>query len=82
MDTVAGHYEVAPPRQRKLAQPKAVADRLGVPVSTLYEMARQNRVAGVVRVGRLVRFDMDKLEAWIDSGGQALPGGWRQEEAA
>jgi excisionase family DNA binding protein len=56
-----------------------VAQRLAIPESTIYEMARQNRIGGVVRIGRRVRFDPDKLEAWIEAGGQPLPGGWRQE---
>jgi excisionase family DNA binding protein len=68
-------------RARKLITVEEAAERCNIPVSTLYEMARQNRIGGVVRFGRRVRFDEVKLEAWIDSGGQALPGGWRNETA-
>ncbi|HPS80204.1 MAG TPA: excisionase family DNA-binding protein [Thermoanaerobaculaceae bacterium] len=32
----------------------------------------------VVRLGRLVRVNADRLEQWIDNGGAALPGGWRR----
>ena len=67
---------------RKLLKPEAVAERLDLPLSTVYEMARRNRIGGVVRLGRRLRFEPSKLEAWIEAGGQALPGGWRQEVAA
>jgi excisionase family DNA binding protein len=67
---------------RKLLTINAVAELLDVPKSTLYEAVRQGRVGGVVRLGRIIRFDPAKLGAWLEGGGQALPGGWRQEEAA
>lgn len=63
----------------KLLTVDAVAQRLDVPRSTVYEAARQNRIGGVVRLGRIVRFEPERFEAWLASGGQALPGGWRQE---
>ena len=63
----------------KLLTAKVVAERCDVPVSTVYEMARQNRIGGIVRLGRNLRFDPVKFEAWLDAGGQTLPGGWRQE---
>lgn len=66
---------------RKLLTAADVANRLDVPKSTVYEAVRQNRIGGIVRLGRIVRFDPEKLEAWIEAGGQALPGGWRQEAA-
>ncbi len=67
------------PKPRKLLKPDAVAHRLDVPLSTVYEAARQDRIGGLVRFGRKVRFDPDKFEAWLEAGGEALPGGWRQE---
>jgi hypothetical protein len=41
------------------------------PLSTLYELARYDppRLAGVVRVGRRVLIDVEKLESWIEAGG-------------
>ena len=66
---------------QKLLTAEAVAERLAVPKSTIYEAARQNRIGGVVRLGRVLRFDPGKFEAWLESGGEALPGGWRQEAA-
>lgn len=81
MDTLAVTHETVPGRVRKLLTAEAVAERLDVPKSTIYEAARQNRIGGVVRLGRVLRFDPDKLEAWLESGDEALPGGWRQEAA-
>lgn len=82
MTTLPASHEAAPSRTRKLLTAEAVAERLDVPKSTIYEAARQNRIGGVVRLGRVLRFDPEKFEVWLESGGQALPGGWRQKEAA
>ena len=79
MTRVADAHETSGPVRRKLITAEAVAERLDVPKSTVYEAARQNRIGGVVRLGRVLRFDPDKLETWLASGGEALPGGWRQE---
>lgn len=81
MTTLPASHEATPVRTRKLLTTEAVAERLAVPKSTVYEAARQNRIGGVVRLGRVLRFDPGKFEAWLESGGQALPGGWRQEAA-
>lgn len=68
--------------QRQLLTAEAVAMRCDLPLSTLYEMVRQDRIGGVIRMGRLIRFHPERFEAWLEAGGQALPGGWRQEEQA
>jgi excisionase family DNA binding protein len=78
--------ETAVPAQGGAGRPrlitaKTVAEQLAVPVPTIYQLAREGRIPGVVRVGRLVRFDPERVEAWIEAGGQALPGGWRKEPA-
>lgn len=36
----------------------------------------------VVRLGRRIRFNETKLIAWLDAGGQGLPGGWKWEATA
>lgn len=79
MDSVAVCRDDVNPPPRKLLTVEAVADRCNMPVSSIYEMARQNRIGGVVRLGRRVRFDPVKFEAWLEAGGEALPGGWRHE---
>ena len=56
-----------------------VAAILNLPRSTVYAAAKENRVGGLVRFGRKVRFDPVKLRSWLDEGGSDLPGGWRQE---
>ncbi len=43
------------------------------------ELARQGLLPGVVRLGRCVRFDMEKISEFIEKGGRALPGGWRRQ---
>lgn len=67
------HGLTAQPRRRRLAKAQAVADYLGLPLSTLYDRARADppQVPGVVRIGRLLRFDLDQVEAWVDQGGDA-----------
>ena len=64
---------------KALGSMSLLAKRLGVSKARAYEMARLGLLPGVVRLGRQVRVDMDKLEAWIDNGGQALPGGWKRQ---
>ncbi len=66
--------------RRKLITAQSAAERCGVPLSTLYDMVREDRIGGVVRFGRAIRFDPDALETWIAEGGQALSGGWRRDE--
>lgn len=56
---------------------RQLSEILNVPVARVYELARTKMIP-VVRVGRSVRFPEDKLRQWIDSGGQALPGGWQR----
>lgn len=53
-----------------------VANRLNISEARAYELARHG-IIPCVRLGRQVRFDPIKLEDWIESGGQSLPGGWR-----
>ena len=40
--------------------------------NSVYDAARYGRMPGVVRVGRRVLFDLDRIEAWIDAGGGTL----------
>lgn len=47
-----------------------VAEILDVPISTVYDLARQNRIIGMVRFGRHIRFDRNKLEHWLQAGGE------------
>ncbi len=78
MTTVSESPPVSHPP--KLLSAEAVAERLDLPLSTVYEHARSNRIGGAIRIGRRLRFDPQKLEAWLNAGGQALPGGWKHDE--
>ena len=62
----------------KLLRVAEVALILDVPTARAYELARTG-VLPVVRVGRQVRVDGEKLREWIDDGGTPLPGVWRRE---
>lgn len=53
-----------------------VATILNVKTSRAYELARTGLLP-TVRLGRQVRVDETRLLSWIESGGTALPGGWR-----
>ena len=77
MFTVSDSQPISHPP--KLLTAEAVAERLDLPLSTVYEHARSNRIGGAIRIGRRLRFDPEKLEAWLDSGGQALENGWKHE---
>ena len=55
--------------------------RIGVSIDRFYGLVRQGIVPPgvVVRLGRHIRVNPEKLETFIENGGQALPGGWRRE---
>ncbi len=62
----------------KLMAVEEVADILGVRVHRVYELARAN-ILPHVRLGRQLRFSPEKINEFIENGGQALPGGWKRE---
>jgi hypothetical protein len=57
------------------------ADRCGVTPARFYDLARENFFPPgvVVRFGRQIKVNPDRLEEFIAGGGAALPGGWRKE---
>lgn len=57
----------APSRYLKVPD---VAELMNVPASTVYDLARQKRIGGIVKFGRHVRFDKEKLERWLEQGGE------------
>lgn len=81
MANIAAPHEETSHKSCQLLTADAVAECLNVPKSTIYEAARQGRIGGLVRLGRVLRFDPEKFEQWLCTGGQALSGGWRHEEA-
>jgi excisionase family DNA binding protein len=50
---------------KKLLTPKDVAAWLSIPLSTVYDYLRDGTLPGLVKIGRLVRVDADKLEKWL-----------------
>jgi excisionase family DNA binding protein len=50
--------------ERRLLDIKEASAYIGLSVHTLYTMVSQRRIP-FVRVGRLVKFDVDLLEKWI-----------------
>jgi excisionase family DNA binding protein len=46
-----------------------LARRLNVSRHRAYELMRERRVPGVVRIGRQLRIDPEAVEAWIQDGG-------------
>ncbi|MDP9203133.1 MAG: helix-turn-helix domain-containing protein [Gemmatimonadota bacterium] len=61
-----------------LLSARDAAKLLGKTIQRTYELARVG-VLPCVRLGRSVCFSEEILRAWIENGGQALPGGWRRE---
>ena len=56
------------------------AKLLGTTPASIYRMVRENILPPgcFVRFGRLVRLNLDELEAHAKRGGSALPGGWKK----
>ena len=56
-----------------------VALLLRVSIPRCYELARAG-IVPIVKLGRQLRIDPEKLQEWIDGGGRALADGWRATE--
>jgi excisionase family DNA binding protein len=56
----------------KLLRIKEVAALIDVPVQRGYELARTGGIPGVVRFGRQIRVDPDRLQRFLESGGAPL----------
>ena len=65
--------------EKRLGRAGDVSRLLDVKPTRVYELANMGILPGVVRLGRQLRFDLVKIENFIEQGGQALPGGWRRE---
>ena len=64
----------------RLLTPAQVAEALAVGTGRVYQLARVGALPKVA-IGRQVRFRQSDIEAFIATGGFALPGGWRRERA-
>ena len=79
MSNVAAPNGIPAP-SRRIVGAKPIAELLDVKPSRVYDLAQQDLIPHI-KLGRQVRFDLDKVIAWLEGGGQALPGGWRKEAA-
>ena len=61
----------------RLLKIEEVAKLLSIPKARAYQLARDSLIP-VVRIGRQIRVSEEALAAWVEHGGQALPGGWRR----
>jgi hypothetical protein len=68
----------------KLESIEQSCEHRGIPSRHLRNMIRDGVVPpGVfVRLGRRVFVNPDRLDAWLDAGGGAFPGGWRRKPSA
>ena len=55
-----------------------VCQKLNITYPRAAQLAREN-VLPVVRIGRQIRVDPKRLDEFISTGGQSLPGGWRRQ---
>jgi putative molybdopterin biosynthesis protein len=69
--------QIVPPSRIQMLTMQEVADRLGVSLQRAYEMGRTGLLP-IVRMGRQIRVEETRLVSWIESGGRALPGGWKR----
>jgi excisionase family DNA binding protein len=65
-------------RTMRLITVREAATILRVSTGRVYELVRLG-ILPAIHLGRQIRIDHERLEAFINSGGQALPGGWRSE---
>jgi excisionase family DNA binding protein len=62
----------------KLLTIMEVCDRLAISYPRAAQLAREG-ILPVVKLGRQTRIDPKRLEEFIQTGGKALPGGWRRK---
>ena len=60
------HGLASSPADTNLMDILAAANHLGVTKNTLYSWVSQKRIP-YVKIGRLVKFDRDDIDAWIES---------------
>lgn len=58
-----------PVKRRNLGTAKEVAELLRWPLTSLYDNTRAGRIPGAIRIGRRIMYDLDKLDAWLEAGG-------------
>jgi excisionase family DNA binding protein len=57
---------------RRLGDVKAVAEKLDCSQRHVYRMADAGKMPAPLRLGSLVRWDLDRIDAWIAAGCPAV----------
>lgn len=52
--------------EKRLLNIEEASEYLGIPKGSLYKMAWQRRLPFIVKVGRALRFDKNKMDLWIE----------------
>lgn len=68
-DRLPGGYN-APLHRRRLATAKQLSKHLGMSLTSVYDNTRLGRLPGAIKIGRRILYDLEKLDAWLDAGGQ------------
>jgi len=58
------------PKRRRLVNAKTLSDLYGWPLTSVYDNTRAGKIPGAIRIGRRIMYDLDKLEPWLDAGGE------------
>jgi excisionase family DNA binding protein len=77
MNTPTRTNQTSAPASIHLLTMQEVADCLDVSLQRAYEMGCCGLLPAV-RMGRQIRVEEAGLMSWIESGGRALPGGWKR----
>ena len=51
--------------EKRLIGIKEASEYLGIPIGSLYKLVWQRRLPFVVRIGRSLRFDKERMDKWI-----------------
>jgi excisionase family DNA binding protein len=61
----------SPQNLPKLLTADEVAESVGLPKPTVYDLARRN-IIPCIRAGKAVRFHPQRIKEWLDSGGSQV----------
>ena len=64
---------VTPDSRRRLGDISDVASICKCSTRTVRRRAELNLIPGMIRIGKLIRFDLDLISRWIDAGAPPTP---------
>lgn len=56
-------------RPRRLVNARVLSKHLGMSLTSVYDNTRLGRLPGAIRIGRRIVYDLDKIDPWLDAGG-------------